>query len=162
LKTPRKAVAKGGERDERWIQVAPADLPTVLADLKQQGFASWCFLTCVDHLNTPLLQPPPERFELVYQLRNITSRELIRVRAYIAESEPSAPSVHSVYAPAAWDEREVFDLFGITFSSHPDLRRILLPPDWVGHPLRRDYPVGGEPVEFSDDHQSWQTAPAEA
>jgi NADH-quinone oxidoreductase subunit C len=115
----------------------------------------------VDHLATPLMEPPPERFELVYQLRNMKTLHEIRVRVYVPESDPRAPSVHDIFGPANWDERETFDMFGILFDGHPGLTRILMPEDWIGHPLRRDFPVGGEPVEFSEEHEAWQTAPPE-
>ncbi|MGH7777572.1 MAG: NADH-quinone oxidoreductase subunit C, partial [Candidatus Dormibacterales bacterium] len=97
-----------------------------------------------------------------YQLRDLTSPRTIRVRCFVTGEAPSAPTVSGVFPAANWDEREVWDLFGIKFDGHPDLTRLLMPDDWVGHPLRRDYPVGGEPVDFSEDHRVWQTAPPEA
>ena len=86
----------------------------------------------------------------------------VRVRTFLPEENPHLASVQDLYPPADWDERETYDLFGIVFDGHPDLRRILMPDEWVGHPLRRDYPVGGEPVDFSEEHEKWQTAPPEA
>jgi NADH-quinone oxidoreductase subunit C len=144
------------------ITVAPARIHDTLGELKAQGYESYVFMTCVDHLATPVVEKPPERFELVYQLRNMETHEEVRVRAYVPEDDPRLPSAHDIYPPANWDERETWDLFGIEFEGHPDLTRILMPEDWVGHPLRRDYPVGGEPVDFSEDHEAWQTAPPEA
>jgi NADH-quinone oxidoreductase subunit C len=144
------------------ITVAPGRIRDTLNELKAQGYESYVFMTCVDHLATPVVEKPPERFELVYQLRNMETHEEVRVRAYVPEDDPRLPSAHDIYPPANWDERETWDLFGIEFEGHPDLTRILMPEDWVGHPLRRDYPVGGEPVDFSEDHEAWQTAPPEA
>jgi NADH-quinone oxidoreductase subunit C len=144
------------------ITVAPASIRDTLSELKSQGYESYLFMTCVDHLATPVVEKPPERFELVYQLRNMETHEEVRVRAYVPEDDPRLPSAHDIYPPANWDERETWDLFGIEFEGHPDLTRILMPEDWVGFPLRRDYPVGGEPVDFSEDHEAWQTAPREA
>lgn len=103
------------------------------------------------------------RFELVYQLRDMSKpSKNLRVRTFLPAENPSIESVGSIYHPAYWDEREVYDMFGINFSNHPDLTRILMPDDWIGHPLRRDFPVGGEAVDFSEDFEEWQTAPPKA
>ena len=147
---------------DEWITVSRENVRETLAALKAQGFESYLFMTCVDHLATPVLDKPPARYELVYQLRDMRGHREIRVRVFLPEDDPTAPSAHDIFAPANWDERETYDMFGIAFTGHPDLTRILMPDDWVGHPLRRDYPVGGEPVDFSEDHQVWQTAPPEA
>jgi NADH-quinone oxidoreductase subunit C len=155
-------LASGVMAGDDWITVPRERIREALTALKSEGYQSYLFMTCVDHLATPTVQRPPERFELVYQLRNMRAHHELRVRAYVPEDAPSIASVHDIYAPANWDERETWDLFGIGFEGHPDLTRILMPDDWVGHPLRRDYPVGGEPVDFSEDHEMWQTAPPEA
>ncbi len=154
-----RGVAAGGDD---WIAVPRERIRDTLAALKAQGYDSYVFMTCVDHLATPLVERPPARFELVYQLRNMRGHHELRVRTYVPEDDPTAPSAHDIYAPANWDERETWDMFGIRFEGHPDLLRILMPDDWEGHPLRRDFPVGGEPVDFSEDHEAWQTAPPEA
>jgi NADH-quinone oxidoreductase subunit C len=154
--------AEGVSGGDRWISVPREAVREALEALKGDGYRSYVFMTAVDHLATPDRPAPPERFELAYQLRDMESREEIRVRVYVPEDDPSAPSVHDIFAPANWDERETWDLFGIRFDGHPDLDRILLPDDWVGHPLRRDFPVGGEPVDFSEEHEEWQTAPERA
>jgi NADH-quinone oxidoreductase subunit C len=147
---------------ERSITVPPEQIRERLSGLKSEGFQSYVFMTCVDHLATQLVEKPPERFELVYQLRNMDTHEEVRIRVFVPESEPRVPSAHDIFRPANWDERETWDMFGIEFEGHPELTRILMPEDWVGHPLRRDFPVGGEPVDFSEDHEVWQTAPPEA
>jgi NADH-quinone oxidoreductase subunit C len=161
LNQPAATVAQGESMGDEWIAVPREAIRETMADLKGQGYLSYVFMTCVDHLATPLVEPPPERFELVYQLRNMKTLHEIRVRVYVPESDPRAPSVHDIFGPANWDERETFDMFGILFDGHPRLTRILMPEDWIGHPLRRDFPVGGEPVEFSEEHEAWQTAPPE-
>ena len=158
---PAATVAQGESTGDDWIAVPREAIRETMADLKAQGYGSYVFMTCVDHLATPLVEPPPERFELVYQLRNMKTLHEIRVRVYVPEADPRAPSLHDIFGPANWDERETFDMFGIVFDGHPRLTRILMPEDWVGYPLRRDFPVGGEPVEFSEEHESWQTAPPE-
>jgi NADH-quinone oxidoreductase subunit C len=93
--------------------------------------------TCVDRY------PTEPRFELNYHLVSISRREKVRLRVRIGGSDPVVDSLVFVWPGANWLEREIFDLFGIRFNGHPDLRRILLPDDWEGHPLRRDYPVEG-------------------
>jgi NADH-quinone oxidoreductase subunit C len=161
LRKPAAAFAGGHSMGDDWIAVPREGIRDTMEDLKAQGYTSYVFMTCVDHLSTPLVEPPPERFELVYQVRNMRTLHELRVRVYVPESDARVPSVHDIFRPANWDERETFDMFGILFDGHPDLTRILMPEDWLGHPLRRDFPVGGEPVEFSEEHESWQTAPPE-
>jgi NADH-quinone oxidoreductase subunit C len=93
--------------------------------------------TCLDRY------PIEPRFELNYHLVSIPRKEKVRLRVKLGGSDPVVDSLVPVWPGANWLEREIFDLFGIRFTGHPDLRRILLPDDWEGHPLRRDYPVEG-------------------
>jgi NADH-quinone oxidoreductase subunit C len=147
---------------DRWITVKREGVVEALKALQSDGYQSYVFMSAVDHLATPLRPPPPERFELVYQLRNMDSGDELRMRVWVPEDDPVVATASAVFAPAGWDERETWDLFGIRFEGHQDLVRILMPEDWEGHPLRRDFPVGGEIVDFSEDHRIWQTAPDEA
>ncbi|MCW5893495.1 MAG: NADH-quinone oxidoreductase subunit C [bacterium] len=90
-------------------------------------------VTCVDYRGrTP-------RFEVVYQLRSLTHRHRLRVKVGVPEDDARIPSAFSVWRSASWGEREAYDLFGVEFTGHPDLRRLLLYPEFVGHPLRKDY-----------------------
>jgi NADH-quinone oxidoreductase subunit C len=93
--------------------------------------------TCVDRL------PMEPRFELNYHLVSISRKDKVRLRVRLSGNDPVVDSLVPVWPGANWLEREIFDLFGIRFTGHPDLRRILLPDDWEGHPLRKDYPVEG-------------------
>ncbi len=93
--------------------------------------------TCVDRF------PLEPRFELNYHLVSIPRRDRVRLRVRLSSDDPNVDSLVPVWPGANWLEREIFDLFGIRFNDHPDLRRILLPDDWEGHPLRKDYPVEG-------------------
>ena len=153
---------RGVTAGDSWITVDPDKVHEALAGLKDAGYALLLFLTCADHLADGSRPEWPGRFEVVYQLRNMQTREQIRVRTFVDGDPPRIDSVSDLFPPANWDERETYDLFGIVFTNHPDLTRILMPDDWVGHPLRRDYPVGGEVVEFSEEHETWQTAPEKA
>ena len=154
-------IDRGVSAGDDWITVQADSIRDALAALRSDGYRLLTFLTCVDHL-ADSSREWPLRFEIVYQLRNLETKEQIRVRAFIDGDPPRIDSVHDIFPPANWDERETYDLFGIVFNDHPDLTRILMPDDWVGHPLRRDYPVGGETVEFSEEHEKWQTAPEDA
>jgi NADH-quinone oxidoreductase subunit C len=154
-------VDKGVSARDAWITVEPANIRAALSGLRDEGFGLLVFLTCVDHL-IDKSRDWPARYELVYQLRNMDTRQQLRVRTFVAGDPPHIDSVHDLFPPANWEERETYDMFGVIFENHPDLTRILMPDDWVGHPLRRDYPVGGEVVEFSEEHQTWQTAPEKA
>jgi NADH-quinone oxidoreductase subunit C len=96
----------------------------------------------VDYLNKKDV-----RFEVVYNLYSIRHHHMIRLRAEVPENDPTIQSVTPIWAGANWHERECFDLFGITFNGHPDMRRILMPEDWEGFPLRKDYPLKGPDPE---------------
>ncbi len=97
------------------------------------------------------------RFEVVYNLYSLPydkngvrygKNHRIFLKVPVPEEDPTVPTVTEVYPAAEWPEREIYDMFGVSFSGHPDLRRILMPDDWVGHPQRKDYPLGGERVQF--------------
>ena len=83
----------------------------------------------------------------------------LRLRCLLDDEHPSAPSLAEVWLNADWDERETWEMFGIEFSPKTTMRHLLLPSDWVGYPLRRDYPVGGEAVDFSEDRKLWMSPP---
>jgi NADH-quinone oxidoreductase subunit C len=136
-----EAVEEVGEfRGQVWAVVRREDLLKVclfLRDDPELAFDFLSFVCGVDYL------PREPRFDLVYQLYSTKSHNRFRLKTRVGSQDPTVSSVTSVWATADWHERETFDLMGIGFENHPDLRRILLPPDWVGHPLRKDYPLRG-------------------
>lgn len=94
----------------------------------------------------------PERFEVVVNLLDIGSRRRTRVRVQVPAANPVVPSLFDLYPGTEAPERETYDMFGVEFSDHPDLTRILMPEDWEGHPLRKDYEIGAIPVQFKGAH----------
>jgi NADH-quinone oxidoreductase subunit C len=123
-----------------------ADVCNALKSDQQTPFDYLSDLTCVhypDNLGAP--------FEVVYNLYSIPANERVRLKAAVDASD-GVESVTGVWPSANWLEREVFDLFGVNFRNHPDLRRILLPPDWKGHPLRKDYPLEFVENEWTENH----------
>jgi NADH-quinone oxidoreductase subunit C len=135
-------------RGELTVTVARENLRRVCDFLRTDGGLLFDFLsdvTAVDHF------PIEPRFEINYHLLSIPRRRRLRLKSRVSGESPVIESVTSVWPTANWHEREVFDLFGVRFEGHPDLTRILLPEDWEGHPLRKDYPIGGEPVRFSEE-----------
>ncbi len=136
-----KAVAEVSEYRGETTIVVPRELLRATAEhCRQDGKLQYNFLTdatCVDRF------PAEPRFELNFHLVSIPRREKVRLRVWLGGNDPVVDSLVPVWPGANWLEREIFDLFGIRFSGHPDLRRILLPEDWEGYPLRRDYPVEG-------------------
>jgi len=120
--------------------------------LKRQGFNVAIDLTAVDYLVAPERYLPagiePERFEVVVNLLSHAKRRRLRIRVQVPDSDPVMPTLYDIYPGVEAMEREVFDMMGIVFSNHPDLTRILMPEDWEGHPLRKDYSVGRIPVQF--------------
>jgi NADH-quinone oxidoreductase subunit C len=93
--------------------------------------------------------PSEPRFNVLYQLRELIHPTTLRLKVRVPGDDPNLPTCTGLFLNANWHEREIYDMFGINFAGHPDLRRILMPADWEGHPLRRDYPLGYEEVEFT-------------
>lgn len=123
------------------VEIAPAKIASVCGFLKyDEHFVRLSTVTAVDRY------PAEPRFEVVYHLYSVERNEWLRLKCRLGGDNPAIESVTSVWRSANWYEREVFDLFGIQFLNHPDLRRILMPEGWEGHPLRKDYPVTGSRV----------------
>ena len=95
--------------------------------------------------------PQEPRFEVVYLLHSIPDNARLRLKCRLSGTAAELPSVTGVWPGANWYEREVFDLFGVTFTGHPDLRRIMMPDDWQGHPLRKDFPVHGHKYDYGEN-----------
>ena len=136
------------ERGMFWITVRPRSIQPVLKLLRDDRTLDYKLLadvTCVDRVTER------ERFNVLYNLYSITRKRRLFLRVRVAEGE-SVPTASGVFPAADWAEREVYDLFGVTFEGHPDLRRIVMPDEWDGHPLRKDYPiVGKKPVILYND-----------
>jgi len=128
-------------RGETRVVVPRSAVYPVLQTLKEKmAFDLLVDVTCVDYLH---YRDAKDRFGLVYLLANAQTNERITVRTFVNDPESTVPSVVSLWKGADWLEREVWDVFGIRFSGHPDLRRILLPEEFTAHPLRKDYPLQG-------------------
>jgi NADH-quinone oxidoreductase subunit C len=129
------------------------ELVKALAD---DGYAMCVDLAGVDYLTFPDRQLPAgvtgQRFEVVVNLLDITQRRRIRLRVQIPEGDATLPSLFDIHPGTEAMEREVFDMFGVAFDGHPDPSRILMPEDWIGHPLRKDYEIGEIPVQFKGAH----------
>jgi NADH-quinone oxidoreductase subunit C len=130
-----------------------AEVATFLRD--EQGFAMLVDVTAVDHLLDGTRWAPEgvalDRFEVVANFLSHTRNRRIRVICEVPAEDPTVPSLTPVYPGANFPERETYDLLGITFDGHPDLTRILMPDDWDGHPLRKDFPPARVPVTFKGD-----------
>jgi NADH-quinone oxidoreductase subunit C len=122
---------------ELTLTIAPTEIRAACSAVEAAGYNFFEDMTAVDWF------PRSPRFQLSYHILSHAFKERIRLRVLLDEADPSVESITSVWPSANFYEREVFDLFGIHFSGHPDLRRIMLPDDWKGHPLRKDYPVEG-------------------
>ena len=122
--------------------------------LTDDGYTMCVDLTVVDYLAFPGRTLPPgvdaERFEVVVNFLDIAAGRRIRVRVQVPADDPTLPTLFDIHPGTEAMEREAFDMFGISFTDHPDLSRILMPEDWEGHPLRKDYEVGSIPVQFKE------------
>ena len=125
------------------LVVDPRHVKPVLSDLHQRGYSFLASLHGVDY------HPHEPRLGVLYELLDMERVERITVKSAVATDDPRIDSVIELFPGADFPEREVYDMFGVEFSGHPDLRRILMPEDYEGHPQRRDFPVGGEPVLFT-------------
>lgn len=138
----------GESLGDRTIRVSPSDLLSLAQAAREAGFEMCPDITAVDYLGKR-----PERYELAVNLLSVSRNRRVRILAAVPEDDPRVPSLVSVYPGANFLEREVFDMFGIRFEGHPDLTRILMPDDWRGHPLRKDFAVGEVPVQFKEAPQ---------
>jgi NADH-quinone oxidoreductase subunit C len=121
---------------------------------RDAGFETCADLCAVDYLTHPGRSLPdgvkPERFEVVVNLLSLSMRQRVRIRVQVPEGDPVVSTLTDIYSGTDAMEREAFDMVGIIFEGHPDLTRILMPEDWEGHPLRKDYGVGRVPVQFKE------------
>ena len=128
--------------------------PQMVQAFKDAGFETCADLCAVDYLTHPGRSLPDgvkvERFEVVVNLLSLSMRQRVRVRVQVPESDPVVSTLTDIYSGTEAMEREAYDMVGIIFEGHPDLTRILMPEDWEGHPLRKDYGVGRVPVQFKD------------
>jgi NADH-quinone oxidoreductase subunit C len=151
-KFPQAVVETVEFRGEQTIILQPAYLTSVCTYLQKS--LQYNFLSTVTAVDWPERAP---RFDVVYQLLSLPHQCDVRLKVRVGnkgEEHPSVPSVCATWPGANWYEREIYDLFGITFAGHPDLRRILMPPDWTTHPLRKDYPLTG--FELPEPHWGGQ------
>jgi NADH-quinone oxidoreductase subunit C len=138
---PEALAGGNADRNELTLEIAANEIAAVCIYLKnEQKFARLSTVTAVDWY------PQEPRFEVVYHLHSPERNQRLRLKCRLAGANPEIDSVTVVWRGANWYERETFDLFGIRFRNHPDLRRIMLPEDWEGYPLRKDYPVTGDRV----------------
>ena len=129
-------------------QLDASDLVEFAAAAREVGFDFFVDLCAVDFLRRD------PRFEVVVTVLSMAPPQRLRIKVPVPAAHPVVPSITGVYPGANFYERETYDLFGIEFEGHPDLTRILMPDDWEGHPLRKDYGVGSVPVQFKEAHKA--------
>lgn len=133
------------DRGELTLHIVPARIAEVCQVMRDDAalrFELLSSVSAVDYLNDE------RRLHVVYQLTSMTYRRRLRLECAVTVDDPRLPSVTTVYPTADWQERETYDMFGVNFEGHPNLTRILMPDDWEGYPQRKDYPLGGVPVEY--------------
>ena len=141
-------------RDRATLIANPQLIREVLAHLQGKGYTTIASLHGVDYY------PEEPRLGVLYEMLDMKRVDRISVKARVSIDDPHIPSVADMFPTANFPEREVYDMFGVVFDGHPDLRRILMPEDYEGYPQRRDFPVGGEPVLFTYNEEKsygkWQ------
>ncbi len=142
---PRPLLVSSGPPGDQWyVRIEPERLVEVLRFLRDDprtSFEQLCDLTCVDYLNFP---GATDRYGVIYSLLSLRHNHRLWVKCFVNDPDPRVPSVVSIWPGADWLEREVFDMFGVVFEGHPDLRRILTWDGFEAHPLRKDYPLRGK------------------
>jgi len=131
-------------RGECYLHVEPVHLPAIARFLKDEQAWQFAFLANISPVDWLSRAP---RFEVVYHLRSLVFNYRLGLKVDVPDQSLSLPTLTGVWRAADWLEREAYDLFGVRFAGHPDLRRIMLPDDWDGHPYRRDYPLAGRAPE---------------
>jgi NADH-quinone oxidoreductase subunit C len=141
-------------RSRAVLLAEPSRVPMIVKTLMGKGYT---FVTSVHGVD---YYPDEPRLGVLYEMMDMREVDRITVKARVSTEDPRIPSIVGLFPGANWDEREVYDLFGVVFEGHPDMRRILMPEDFEGHPQRRDYPLGGEPVLFTYNEETsygkWQ------
>jgi NADH-quinone oxidoreductase subunit C len=137
----RESLPETNFRDRRQVVVGHTNLLELMRAMKEMhGFNMLIDVTAVDYLEWP---GASDRFGVIYQLLNVDTGERISVKTHVSPPDAKLPTVTGLWRGANWLEREVYDMFGIAFEGHPDLRRILMPDEFADHPLRKDYPLKG-------------------
>ncbi len=144
---PGSVIATSIDRGRAEIRIDPGKNREVLTHLQQRGFGFLASLHGVDYY------PEEPRLGVIYELLDMTEVDRVSIKARLSTEDPRISSVTGLWPGADFPERECFDMFGVIFEGHPDLRRILMPEDYEGFPQRRDFPVGGEPVLFTYNEQ---------
>lgn len=134
------------DRGELTFYVAREKLSEVIGNLRDDALLRFEFCASVSGVHYP--DDLGAELHVVYHLQSMTHNRRLRVETWAPQDDPHIPSVVATYPTADWHERETWDMFGIIFDQHPHLTRILMPDDWVGHPQRKDYPLGGIPIEY--------------
>jgi NADH-quinone oxidoreductase subunit C len=134
-------------RERAAVLVSPGSVPATLEALRAKGYGFLASVHGVDYF------PEEPRLGVHYELLDMSAVDRITVRTRVPIDAPSVPTVSVDWPTANHQEREVFDMFGVIFEGHPDLRRILMPEDYEGHPQRRDFPIGGEPILFTHNER---------
>ncbi|MGH2902303.1 MAG: NADH-quinone oxidoreductase subunit C [Solirubrobacteraceae bacterium] len=136
-------------REHATLQIDPATIRATLQHLRARGYGFLASVHGVDYY------PEEPRLGVHYELLDMSKVDRITVKLRVSLDAPAVDSVADQWPTANHQEREIYDMFGVRFEGHPDLRRILMPEDYEGHPQRRDFPVGGEPVIFTYDEAKW-------
>ena len=134
-------------RDHAALLVTAASVPATLEHLRGKGYGFLASVHGVDYF------PEEPRLGVHYELLDMNAVDRISVRTRVSTEEPVVPSVTAAWPTADHQEREIYDMFGVLFDGHPDPRRILMPEDYEGHPQRRDFPIGGEPILFTHNER---------